>query len=501
MTRTLLHVCGRYLPLSETFTYDLIRRLDGFTHHVVAASLENLDVFPLASVQAPVPEATVWPAVRDLGVDGVVCHFGPQCTMGMPIAMMLGVPIVTVFHGYDISRLLQDRVWVERYRACFEAGMRALCISDAGRRKLLDIGCPPTQVDVIRLGVDTRRFTFKPPSSRWPASWTDDRPLRLLSVARLVPKKGMHVALAASALLDAAGRPHHLRIVGDGPERAALEAQAESLGLRHVTWMGAVPRDVTAEAFAWADLYVQPSVTAESGDEEGIPVSLMEAMAAGLPVVSTRHSGIPELVIDGHTGVLTDEGDIEGLAHAIAALAVEPERAEALARAGRQWVEEEFDQRRQVARTGRWLERMLLDPVPPRSAEASREAPAARALVIQSIDAGLLGRKLTTLAYRHPGVTFDLLATDASAQPLAALPFVGDVLGPVTVTGRTLDLSRAVRHRLQSAGYDTIVVPYSDERGQHEQPAADLAAALGPRRILGLTLRDREVPHAATVPS
>ena len=63
MTRTLLHVCGRYLPLSETFTYDLIRRLDGFTHHVVAASLENLDVFPLASVQAPVPEARVWPAV------------------------------------------------------------------------------------------------------------------------------------------------------------------------------------------------------------------------------------------------------------------------------------------------------------------------------------------------------------------------------------------------------------------------------------------------------
>jgi hypothetical protein len=144
---------------------------------------------------------------------------------------------------------------------------------------------------------------------------------------------------------------------------------------------------------------------------------------------------------------------------------------------------------------------MLLDPVPPRSAEASREGLAARALVIQSIDAGLLGRKLTTLAYRHPGVTFDLLATDASAQPLAALPFVGDVLGPVTVTGRTLDLSPAVRHCLQSAGYDTIVVPYSDERGQHEQPAADLAAALGPRRILGLTLRDREVPHAATVPS
>ena len=161
MTRTLLHVCGRYLPLSETFTYDLIRRLDGFTHPVVAASLENLDVFPLASVQAPVPEAMVWPAVRDLGVNGVVCHFGPQCTMGMPIAMMLDVPIVTVFHGYDISRLLQDRMWVERYRACFAAGMRALCISDAGRRKLLDIGCPATQVDVVRLGVDTARFIHR----------------------------------------------------------------------------------------------------------------------------------------------------------------------------------------------------------------------------------------------------------------------------------------------------------------------------------------------------
>ena len=98
---TLLHVCGRYLPLSETFTYSLITGLDRFTHHVVASAIENLQHFPLANVSTPEPEERAWGLARAIDARAIVCHFGPQATIGMPIAQAIDRPIVTIFHGYD----------------------------------------------------------------------------------------------------------------------------------------------------------------------------------------------------------------------------------------------------------------------------------------------------------------------------------------------------------------------------------------------------------------
>lgn len=486
---TLLHVCGRYLPLSETFTYDLIRGLDGFTHHVLASRLEHLDVFPLPSVHAPQTESDAWTLARQWRIDAVVCHFGPQCTLGMPIASMLGVPIVTVFHGYDISRLLRDRLWVERYRACFARGMQALCISDAGRRKLLDIGCPESQVAVVRLGVDTTRFTYRPPSIRW----APGRAARILMVARLVQKKGVAVALDALAELGARGLTCELRIVGEGPLREDLQAHAAGQGLTNVTWLGALPHAAAQQAFEWADIYIQPSVTADNGDEEGIPVSLMEALASGLPVVSTRHSGIPELVRHESTGLLTDEGDAGGLADAVWRLVRGPDMAEALAQAGRAWVELEFDQRTQVMRCGARLSTIIAQAS--RASWQVRPAPerSRRGLIVQTIDAGLLARKLTVLTHRHSDVLFDIVAQDSAAAALAQLPGIGAVLRGLADTGDGFALVTDVRGALVTAGYSTVVVPWSDEDGLREQWACDLAWTLRPARVVCLTLRDREV--------
>ena len=90
-TPTLLHVCGRYLPISETFTYDLLRGMPGFTHHVIASSIENRPLFPWPSVHAPSPASGARGLARRWGIDAVVCHFGPQATQGLPIGLMLGV--------------------------------------------------------------------------------------------------------------------------------------------------------------------------------------------------------------------------------------------------------------------------------------------------------------------------------------------------------------------------------------------------------------------------
>src|SRR5688572_22297049 len=120
----LLHVCGRYLPLSEIFTYDLITGLNRFKHHVVANALENVEHFPFTGVVVPQPEEQAWALAKQIDASAVVCHVGPQATLGMTIALAIDRPAVTIFHDDDISRLLRDRLWIERYRAVASMGMQ-----------------------------------------------------------------------------------------------------------------------------------------------------------------------------------------------------------------------------------------------------------------------------------------------------------------------------------------------------------------------------------------
>src|SRR6185503_5553637 len=274
---TLLHICGRYLSLSETFTYDLITGLHGCTHHVVATSLKNFHHFPLTTVVVPHLEEQVWTLAGGFNASAVVCHFGPQAMLGMTTALAIDRPAVTIFHGYDVSRLVRDRIWVERYRAVARLGMHALCTSHAVRQQLIEIDWPTSQIDVIHLGVDTERFAFVPPSERWPA-----RPRRILMIARLVEMKGVEVALDAMRRLRDRGCDVELRIVGDGPERTRIETLMREWRLTNVSLLGALEHSMTKHELSEAHLYIQPSVTAASGDQEGIPVSLMEAMASGI---------------------------------------------------------------------------------------------------------------------------------------------------------------------------------------------------------------------------
>ena len=487
---TLFHVCGRYLSLSETFTYDLIKSVDGFEHHVVAATLQNVHHFPLTTLAVPRPEERAWTLAKQVNARAVVCHFGPQATLGMTIALAIDRPAVTIFHGYDISRLLRDRVWVERYRAAASLGMQALCISHAGRQKLIEIGWPSSQIDVIHLGVDTNRFSFVPPAQRWSA-----KAHRILMVARLVEKKGVDVALDAMRRLRDRGCDVELRIVGDGPERTRIEALIRQWQLTNVSLLGALEHAVTRHEFAQAHLYIQPSVTAASGDQEGIPVSLMEAMAGGLPVISTRHSGIPELVIDGQTGHLIAEHDAEGLAVAIERLTRDRAVAERFAQAARARVEQEFDRGRQATRFGAYFRALANDERLRPSVSLSRYSPGRRrGLVIRSIPLALLAKKLLLLRERYPDVQWDVLTTESSAPQVRETPLVGHVW---TYDDGRLSLrriGRALLTELHDRTYDLVVVPYADDIGAGFAHVRRAGTAIGGHRVFALTLGDRERP-------
>lgn len=265
-------------------------------------------------------------------------HFGPNGLKALELQRMglLKGPLVVSFHGYDLSRWLLEH-GPERYNRLFLEGTRFLPISDFWRDKLVALGCPPEKIRVQRMGIDCHAFSFAP------RKYQDGDIVRLISVCRLTEKKGIEYAISAVAQV-AKSFPISYTIVGDGPLRPELESQINDLGVsRFVTITGRKLRSEVIELLGEAHALLAPSVTAADGDMEGIPVTIMEAMARGLPVLSTRHSGIPELVVDRDNGYLAPERDVDALADCLRSFVSHPERWEEMGSNGRRHVERCFN--------------------------------------------------------------------------------------------------------------------------------------------------------------
>jgi glycosyltransferase involved in cell wall biosynthesis len=266
---------------------------------------------------------------RTLRVDHVHAHFASYPALAAWVAWRLtGTPYSFTAHAHDLF-IHQAMLARKAADAAF-----VVAISDYNRRFLAEHAGPGPTVHVVHCGVEPERFPFRP---REPGT-----PPRLVCVATLKAQKGHAVLLRALAALDGA----RLDLVGDGPERAELEAEAARLGIAdRVRFLGSLPEEAVGPVLDAADVFVLPSVIAPDGDMEGIPVALMEALAAGLPAVATRQSGVPELIRDGETGHLAEPGDAGSLREAIGRALTTSTAA-----AGRDLVEREFDQRRSARR-------------------------------------------------------------------------------------------------------------------------------------------------------
>jgi colanic acid/amylovoran biosynthesis glycosyltransferase len=276
----------------------------------------------------------VWTYPRgDASFDAILAHFGPNGVHAseMRRAGVLRGPLMTVFHGYDMN---PANPAVQRgYKRLFQEGDRFLPVSEYFRQRLLTWGAPSERTQVHHMGVDPDRFAFRPRT-------IDGGVLRLISVARLVPKKGLEWSIRAAAEL---GKDVSYTIVGDGPMRSKLQALIDELGAEQIQLVGWKDQDAVAVLLQDAHALVAPSITTPDGEEEGIPVALMEAMACGLPVISTRHSGIPELVQDGVSGFLVDEKQVQPMAASMRQLLATPARLEAMGRAGREIIVRDFN--------------------------------------------------------------------------------------------------------------------------------------------------------------
>ncbi|MDX3908899.1 MAG: glycosyltransferase [Sphingobium sp.] len=282
------------------------------------------------------PAADLFSCPRHLGsFDAIVAHFGPMGVRAdiLRRADLLKGPLTVVFHGKDMSDHWTLERYLPSYRQLFQSAERLLPISRLWRDQLISWGAPPTKIQILRMGVDFDALHPLP----------DDRPLsrpvRVLSVARFVEKKGLQYAIEGVKKARSAIEYH---IIGFGPLEETLAKKAQSQG-NTVKFLG---RKSHSEVFAElraADIFLLPSVVAADGDMEGIPVALMEAMAMGVLVIATHHSGIPELIEDNSEGLLVPERNAAPIARALERLASGSVDIAAMRKAARAKVRLEFN--------------------------------------------------------------------------------------------------------------------------------------------------------------
>jgi colanic acid/amylovoran biosynthesis glycosyltransferase len=270
--------------------------------------------------------------VRRLRVEHIHAHWATYpSTAAMWMAARTRLRFSFTAHAHDI--FVNDHlVKMKLGRAAF-----GVAISSFNRHYLAERFSPAARssLRVIHCGVPTQRLRFEP-AGRMTG--------RVVSVGRLDPIKGFEHLIDACAILAARGLAFECHIVGEGPLRPALEQRIRRHGLEgRVLLLGARPQEQVQAALREASVFALACVVTPQGDRDGIPVALMEAMACGLPVVSTEVSGIPELVIDGVTGRLVPAADVSALALAVEAQLTDAPRAQQMALAARAHVEREFD--------------------------------------------------------------------------------------------------------------------------------------------------------------
>ncbi len=307
---------------------------------------------PLFRQFGHVPAALIrWAQEHDVRI--IHAQFGRGGALALPLAEALDVPLVVTFHGGDASKdkhfrrsLPVGTVFQRRWPRLQQQARKFQCVSVFVRHRLQERGVRDEILAVHHLGV-----VIPPMPTQDPVPSN-----RLLAVGRFVAKKGFDDAIAALCLARASGMDIELDLIGDGPLRPKLVALAGDLPVRFHGWCG--PEKV-AQAMADAFVLLVPSKVASSGDSEGLPTVVLEAQARGLPVIGTRHAGIPDAIQDRMNGLLVPESDPPALADAIIQLAKDPALRAGLREAALRSVRADFDAVRQSQRLERRLLAML----------------------------------------------------------------------------------------------------------------------------------------------
>lgn len=329
------HYNDVFFNKSETFVYHYISNLRNFYPIYFAREFTNIDLFPISKKdQYSIPVSSVrpyaWPKLfrwmqnKFLGVNIsyeqailrtrkaklIHAHFGPQGFYSLRIRGRLRIPLVTNFYGYDVSELAEISEWIERYKMLFEKGDLFLVEGLHMKARLMELGCPEKKIQIQRIAIPVKRIPFLERKEK-----KGKEKIIFLFCGRFVEKKGLVYALQSMKNLRKKHDNVEFRIIGDGDLKLLTEEFIEQNNMAaYVKLLGVMNYSEYLKEMQNTDIFIAPSVTAANGDNEGgAPTTLLEAQASGMPIVSTYHADIPNIVIPGKSALLAHEKDTEGL--------------------------------------------------------------------------------------------------------------------------------------------------------------------------------------------
>jgi len=389
-TTRVVHSSPVWLPQTQTWMHTQAQGLPASVEsHVACETTQNLDQFGLPHIHALAQGSKLYhlwdrlmrglglrhhlghlPRVlKQVGADLLHSHFGHIGWTNLRAARRQKIPHVVTYYGQDLSYLpRQQPAWRNRYRDLFAQVQRVLCEGPHMARCVVAMGCPQHKVQVHHLGVDLGALGFEP------RQWDGTGPVRVLMAGTFTEKKGFPDAIKALALMKERLVKDRVdlavTLIGDASphlrnqeeKRRILAAIDEGGFGDSITLLGYQPYARLLQEAYEHHLFLSPSVHAEDGDTEGgAPVTIIEMAATGMPVVSTRHCDIPEVILQDVGGLLADEHSPDQLAEHLIRLAENPESWEPMATAARRHLEQHYDMHRQ-GKTLAGIYRSVLEP-------------------------------------------------------------------------------------------------------------------------------------------
>ena len=365
--------CATFLKPEMWHIYRQITALERVSPVVIAQKRENAERFPFDNIDIVAKPAfhflrRFWfRQLRDkpwqisgrelralLGVlektDARLLHiyFGHIAVHLLPLIRAWPRPSIVSFHGADVMVDMNKPAYRETTRQMLDAVKLVLVRSESLRSAVVDLGCDEQKIEVQRTGIPLEEFPFRErnfPTNDSEAEW------RFVQAGRLIEKKGLPVTLRAFASFLKRYPNATLTIAGEGPLLGHLQDLARELTIDNcVSFTGFISQEQLRDLYSGSHIFLHPSETGPDGNQEGIPNSMLEAMASGLPVFATEHGGIPEAIKHGVSGVLVPERDDQELAWALLNAVEDRHFLSQLARNGAEVVREKFDLRMQALR-------------------------------------------------------------------------------------------------------------------------------------------------------
>ena len=362
--------CATFLKPEMLHIYRQITSLRRVRPVVIAQKRENADRFPFQNIRvvkkpalhflrrtwfkqiadrpwqiSPAEVRATEGALTESNAELLHIYFGHIAMLLRPLIRQWQKPSLVSFHGADVLVDMQKPAYRRATEEMLSLVRRVLVRSDSLRQAVIDLGCPPEKIEIQRAGIPLADFPFRERSFPGDGQW------QLLQAGRLIEKKGLKTTLRAFARLQKEFPAARLTIAGEGPQLEELQSFARELQIDGaVDFVGFVSQEELRELLYSSHIFLHPSETGRDGNQEGVPNSMLEAMASGLPVFATRHGGIPEAVENNVSGMLANERDHRALGDGLIDCAKDSTRLLAMGRAASESVAKNFSQTEQTRR-------------------------------------------------------------------------------------------------------------------------------------------------------